>query len=393
MIWFDSNAYASYEQSGLQNVEFTTAPAAQGMVLDAWIESNASNTATNTLYWVKLPYGIGAHSSITIYMNFMPNSVMSSSGPTGEAPQLSPTYAQYDDGANVFDIYFNGDTPTSDFVTGGPCNYCSDGVTQQTGVTLPNGATGNVLRFTTSVSEQPSTVDMFTAKSLQNSPNYYISEASFESDGSINQPTGVSWGLAQKSFSYNSGNATSNDAIFVGTQYNSCYFMQGYISGYNYTPDANSQGSTTTAWRYSSLIYNSSSSFYAYIAPQLYSTSGGYSGKVSTNPIASISPLYWGFWGEAAFHSGQWVQFNWVRVRAYPPNGVMPSPTNIINVTTTTSTSTTIRSTTSTTPTSTIQCGCIFTGCSAQHPEAYPTCSDISCCGAYGCKGTWVSCI
>jgi len=37
----------------------------------------------------------------------MPSSVMSSSGPTGEAPQLSPSYGQYDDGASVFSFYDN----------------------------------------------------------------------------------------------------------------------------------------------------------------------------------------------------------------------------------------------------------------------------------------------
>jgi len=290
---------------------------ANGTIIPAWIESNSSNIITT---WVKLSNTIlpntGSSSATnTIYLGFASKStnLLSNSGTSGigEAPQLSSTYGQYDDGASVFNIYFNGNTPTSDFVTGG-----GDTVTQQTGVTLPNGATGNVLRFTTGSSEAVTTVDMFTATSLQNSPNYYISEASFQSDGS---GIDMDWGFAQ-----NSGTATSNNAIFVGTQFVGAYFDQAYISGGSRYHNINSQGSTTTSWRYSSLTYNSPSSFYAYIAPQLYSTSGGYSGTVSTNPIASISPLYWGWWGDVGA-SGHWVQFNWVRVRAYPPNGVMPS--------------------------------------------------------------------
>jgi len=101
MITIDSANYAKYEASGLQNVEFSTLPAGQGTVLNAWIESGASNTSTSTVYWVNLPNGIPASNSITIYMTFMPTNVMSSSGPTGEASQLSPTYGEYDDIANV----------------------------------------------------------------------------------------------------------------------------------------------------------------------------------------------------------------------------------------------------------------------------------------------------
>jgi len=281
-----------------------------GTVIPAWIESNNSGIL---LIWVKL-ISILALSFLTIYLDIfsLNDNLLNSSGKIGigEAPQLSTIYGEYDDGANVFNLYFNGNTPTSDFVTGG-----GDTVTQQTGVTLPNGATGNVLRFTTGSSEAVTTVDMFTATSLQNSPNYYISETSFQSDGSS---TDMEWGLVQ-----NSGTATSDNAIFVGTQNGGYYFSEGYLLDGSRYPAINPQGYTTTFWRYSSLIYNSSSNYYGYIAPQLYSTNGGYSGTVSANPIASISPLYWGWWGNIGA-AGHWTQFNWVRVRAYPPNGVMP---------------------------------------------------------------------
>jgi len=113
MITIDSANYAKYEAGGLQNVEFSTLPAGQGTVLNAWIESGASNTSTSTVYWVNLTNGIPASNSITIYMTFMPTNVMSSSGPTGEASQLSPTYGEYDDIANVmqpgliYQIYYD----------------------------------------------------------------------------------------------------------------------------------------------------------------------------------------------------------------------------------------------------------------------------------------------
>jgi len=274
--------------------------------IPAWLESISNGIAT---IWVKLPVSIPANSSITIDMEVDP-SLNFDGVYWGEAPELSPIYGQYDNGVNVFDLYFNGNTPTSDFITGG-----GDTVTQQTGVTLPNGAIGNVLRFVHGSSETATTMDMFTAKSLQNFPNYYINETSFQSDGS---GVGAVWGFVQ-----NSGNANSENAILVGTQFADDYFYQEVLlngGGGVY----NSQGNMVTTWRYSSLIYNSSSSYYAYIAPQLYSTSGGYSGTVYINSVADISPLYWGWYGAQGIN-GAWVQFNWVRVRAYPPNGVMPS--------------------------------------------------------------------
>ena len=53
-------------------------------------------------------------SSNTIYMGFYAKgtSHLSSSRPFGEAPQLSSTYGQYDDGANVF-LYYNDGVSTS----------------------------------------------------------------------------------------------------------------------------------------------------------------------------------------------------------------------------------------------------------------------------------------
>jgi len=316
MIKIQESQFSNYiaYNGNIANFEFFTQ---SGSVLPAWIESNTSG---NLIIWVKIP-GIPAKHSETIYLGFasQKTNLLSLSGTIGigEAPQLSSNYEQYDDGASVFDIYFNGNTPTSDFVTGG-----GDTVTQQTGVTLPNGAIGNAIEFMQGYSEAITTVDMFTAKSIPNSPNY-ISEASFESDG---DGTDANWGLVQ-----NAGPATSYNGIFVGTQCLSysmqdSYFNQGYLSNGYRTACLNDQGAVSTAfWRYSSLTYNSSSSYYGYIAPQLYSTAGGYSGTVSANPIAHASTLYWGFWGDLGGLPNDWTLFNWVRVRAYPPNGVMPS--------------------------------------------------------------------
>ncbi|MGC9010792.1 MAG: DUF2341 domain-containing protein, partial [Candidatus Micrarchaeia archaeon] len=85
----------------------------------------------------------------------------------------------------------------------------------------------------------------------------------------------------------------------------------------------NQQGSQNTNWNYYTLIYIAgASTFSGFIAPQFYSSSGGYSGS-ATNPIStSTSQLYMG-----DYYSNNKVAYyiDYYRARAYPPNGVMPS--------------------------------------------------------------------
>ncbi|MGC8730616.1 MAG: hypothetical protein ACP5RP_04535, partial [Candidatus Micrarchaeia archaeon] len=73
-----------------------------GTIIPAWIESNDSSTLT---IWLKLGDGINANSNEYVYLGFAnkTTNLLSSSGATGigEAPQLSSTYAEYDDGAAV----------------------------------------------------------------------------------------------------------------------------------------------------------------------------------------------------------------------------------------------------------------------------------------------------
>jgi hypothetical protein len=105
MIWVQTSKYTSHIGTSWDNVEFTTAPNAGGTALQAWVETNATSSALETLVWVNLPTSLAPSVPTTIYMNFMPSSVLSSSGPTGEAPQLSSSYGQYDNGAKVFMDY------------------------------------------------------------------------------------------------------------------------------------------------------------------------------------------------------------------------------------------------------------------------------------------------
>jgi hypothetical protein len=82
-----------------QNVEFFYY---NGTVIPSWLENY---TSTNGLWWLKIA-AIPSGSSETVYVGFASESAnLFNTVNDGEAPQLSSTYAEYDDGANVFYSY------------------------------------------------------------------------------------------------------------------------------------------------------------------------------------------------------------------------------------------------------------------------------------------------
>ncbi len=116
MIVVNSSEYSQYINTSWDNVEFSTGQGGTGTILQAWVESNATNQADYTLVWVRMPNGL-RNGTTRIYMDFMKSPVMSGSGPTGEAPQLlcpdlndtqsCSLYGKYDNGAKVFNFYDN----------------------------------------------------------------------------------------------------------------------------------------------------------------------------------------------------------------------------------------------------------------------------------------------
>ncbi|MCL4373798.1 MAG: hypothetical protein M1360_02870 [Candidatus Marsarchaeota archaeon] len=271
MIVADSSSYSGYEQSGLQNVEFTTAPNAQGSVLQTWIEANASSTSTYTIYWVNLPSGIGASSSVTIYMNFMPGSVMSSVGPTGEAPQLSPTYAQYDNGAYVFNVYQNF-AGTS----------CPSGWTCQSGTTISNGATLDNANVTSNNQYYPQVLDAYVLSSNSNLKGEQI-------DYVINY-LNVAFNLNQPYWGH--GN--------IGSEYGGTYTVNAGPPEYtgSYIQSLGWSGSTLYWW------YD-------------------YTNEYTETTSLSASSTY--HLQMRAWPSGYSASIQWLRTRAFPPSGIMPS--------------------------------------------------------------------
>ncbi|MEM0124457.1 MAG: hypothetical protein QXF41_02875 [Candidatus Micrarchaeaceae archaeon] len=296
-----------------------------GNIIPAWLESvsgtlwaSASVSAVN--YWLKLtsPATISAGATVTVYMCFNSINVMDGII-TGCAPQLTSTYAQYDNGTNVFSLYANGNTPISDFtVTSGFT------LTQATGVAY-GSTTINALKL--------------TGYSSSAGINFYLNTGSLSASQSWIAEGNGQWYTSSQSgdtdiVSLIQSPSSSANAIAVGgiPSWGEVYFEQEYMTAGSYTHDVNPQGSGGQSWVYGSLTYIAGSTTYSgYTAPQLYSTSGGYSGT-TTNPISSTGgAIYLGVIGDQISGYPANAYWNFIRVRAYPPNNIMP--TTQINIT------------------------------------------------------------
>ena len=119
-VQIDSSSFSQHESPDLSNVVWYTS---SGEIIPSWIESGNSASSANTIYWLKMPFSLGAQSSVTINMGFESTSAnlfATSGGSEGEAPQLSSSYAEYDNGAVVFPVYWNfaGTSTPSGIATG-----------------------------------------------------------------------------------------------------------------------------------------------------------------------------------------------------------------------------------------------------------------------------------
>ena len=137
-VYVDTNTYSAYlnSNSNMQNVEFTYS---NGAVIPSWYEGTYTNSIDSVnqpdaLFWLNLN-GIGGSSSETIYLNFaypLSNNLFNANT-VGEAPQLSSSYGQYDNGGTVFTQYGGGgSTGWSKFTFIGGSWTTSNGYLQQT---------------------------------------------------------------------------------------------------------------------------------------------------------------------------------------------------------------------------------------------------------------------
>ena len=310
MLVIDSAAFSGIN-SNWNNVEFTTGSYATGMLLQAWVESNASSSSTHTIVWVNLPYGISGYGSTTIYMNVMPTPIMSSAGPTGEAPQLSPTYAEYDNGASVFNFYdnFKGTSLSGSWTH---TTNAAISVNNGLGITF-SGLDAYIV-----------TNSHYGVGTAFDSDITYFEDNSSLAANSTNETDPDDMGYININQPQSAIGNSGWSATMIRAACNNLYPTQINPSG-----EANSCGNVFGAFAYGHIpigIYTvnpiTSSSSLQYVG---YSTSG------TRQPIAGDAPYYPASVGYAQMSYGPFtnrITAQWVRVRNAPPNGVMPIATD-----------------------------------------------------------------
>ena len=305
MITVDSSSYSSYEAPDLQNIEFFDS---NGTVIPSWLESGNSNTSTTTVYWLELTDGIPANSSITVYRGFASTTTsLFDNQTTGEAPQLSPVYGEYDNGAQIFPVYanFGGSALPTDWSLQGSASFVPG-----TGVETVNSGG----------SEEGAIVDNASMTStdiaIEASTSYFGSadeqSTGFYSSGTLSGGGGGG-GLAPNGYS------VSFDPWYGTTGY---LIYQGTGNGMptsTSSPSASGYSFQQIAITPTSIQWNSASGSSVYYAPPYsqLTTFLTYNGAVSNS--------YGGLFFSSTTGFGTSTQYiYWLRVRALPPNGVMP---------------------------------------------------------------------
>ena len=300
----DSDYFSSYESSNLNNIVFMYS---NGTVINSWLESNDSQYSTDSLYWLKLA-NIPAGASQTIYMAFASTSTnMFNTATTGEAPQLSSTYGQYDDGANVFSFYdnFAGTSLSGKWTVSSQGSYDSysvnDGLTF-TAKQTPNSNYWNYSAvYSTSQLPQGSVVES------------YVGAMPEAISGVRSATPGIS--------ELNSG-LPSSDVFKNGM----AEFSAGINGVISFSAEQGVSGHSTSWQLYEySGIYDDVTSIY-------YSGTGAntfYKGYSSVGSLYDYSPTgsVYVQLGLASQNTQQSYSttVDWVRARLYPPNGVLPS--------------------------------------------------------------------
>ncbi|MCL4371883.1 hypothetical protein M1373_01020 [Candidatus Marsarchaeota archaeon] len=322
LIQLPESAYNNYIEynPGQANFEFFYP---NGTIIPAWIEGNSSSTL---IVWLNLKRGIPADNSTLFYIGFANKTanLLSSSGSNGigEAPELTAQYAEYDDGASVFDAYFNGLESASNFtlmpyasMNSVNASYCSSIGTAEFCNRI------KALQFEISNTSKYS-YDWVYKTAIPNM-NGYILEANFESAGNPN-PIDVA-GLS----SSDASNSTQSTTISLATQEDGSLFsINAQAANSIYFVDKN-VGTYTPEWRYMNLTYfgpESATVDQGYSSINLYEVNS--SGEYSSSYVAPLMKPYASvFVGTDSFSTvpGASVEYNWVRVRAMPPNLAMPA--------------------------------------------------------------------
>ncbi len=303
--------YKEYLNANCSNVRFYNTTSAIGNtsgygVLPAWIETNNTNTSTSSNVWINMKGTIiPASGSINIYMAFLPKSI-SWNAYLGLNPTLSSTYGQFDNGAKVFLIYNNGTNlfPIKQKVT------VNSGLSTTTSAPSPymEAITGSVSGGT--ANSNTWTINGETSTTL---PSSYIAQMMVEITGS--------------------SPLTDLLTNFQGVSGQFYVFRFDARSGYNDLIGNYSSGATATTILATSSIRSSTGTWYQMTAVDnndvlsLYKSTSFNLNNFGSLEAGPVNGKKYTGGGIAVTTDGATSTDYWtmIIVRAYPPNGVMPS--------------------------------------------------------------------
>ncbi|MCL4388552.1 PGF-pre-PGF domain-containing protein [Candidatus Marsarchaeota archaeon] len=316
LIQVNSSKYSSFEASNLQNIEFfypngTVIPSwleggvlPNGTVVDTYANAGKLSKSDSTSYWLNISEGLPANSKYTIYIGFAPISDnLMNKLTTGEAPQLSQTYSEYDNGGKVF-LYYNNGSTTSGFTLP---NGGTIGTASETG---PYGSSANVITLSGSGSVSTSSEAVAWLDSPLSTGNVIL-------NGWINTE-----GNGNALFAARGGSDTTLTNYILGDGWTGAeaavFFEKGTTNA-----EICETGASATGWYWlNASLGGQNLDAAVYSAPP--NLGGAFqNGAPCTNSSLSSQNKYVGISAWAGSASPSYFYTFWAR--AYPPNDIMPA--------------------------------------------------------------------
>ncbi len=305
MVNVPSSVFTGYANTAsgtaFQNIEFFYA---NGTVIPSWLENY---TSSNALYWIKLP-SVLAETSFTVYLGFASTSTnLFNTVNDGEAPQLSSTYAEYDDGANVFNFYMNAGSIPNIQDPNSITSYQGGAVGSSLQLSIVSNPTlGKAINITPTSAN----VDTYYFLNAPNIPNafiltswfYSIGETYDEFIGAVNSTTLNGYSAMPGDFDGTRLSLYQDSArtVLTGTPYSLPY----------------------TEWVSEGLQNNGDGNLEAYSKVGIDLEVGGTTVSVSNTQYQNFNMVFFAPWvGGSSYQR----LIGLIVMRAYPPNGVMPS--------------------------------------------------------------------
>ena len=296
MLTFNALAYQSYLSGSLQNIYVYNS--ISGNTIPAWIEGNilneqqttSLNTASNVIIWLNDPnaniISTSADTNYYIGVGGTGTDFFVSGNNIGEAPQLSSSYAEYDNGNSVFNFYdnFSGTTLSSKWTVVTSGQTVNNGMSQSSNSGAMIYSANSVYTF--------------------NPQNMIIETYAYDTPAL---------------------GTDANDGFLSIFQPSTAYHT--YVSGGYFLDDYDGAGSSTAiSTTASNTVPSVWSIWYASASEGQAMVNYGTPISLSTDiPAITSANIQLSVENKVAKAGTQY--FTWVRSRIYPPSGVMPATT------------------------------------------------------------------